>query len=197
VNDGFREAAAQTPVFSSPGAPPVARIVNPVGTLRQPNDAPLALSGQATDDRDRTLIGRHLRWLLDGRVLGSGQQIAPMGLPAGRHRIVLEARDRSGRVGRDSAEVTLTGARPLFLGLRVPSSVKKNARAVRVRVAASLISSLRVTGAGGRAQRFRVDRHHRTITVRLKRGAKPLELRFSLRAGRATNAQTVSVARRA
>ena len=196
VNDGFHETSAQSPVFVSPGGPPVARITGPIGTLRQPNDAPLALSGEATDDRDRTLTGRHLRWSLDGRVIGTGEQIAPMGLPAGRHRIVLEARDRSGRVGRDSVTVTLTGARPLFLALRVPSSVKKNARVVRVRVVASLASSLPVTGAGGRAQQFQVDRHHRTISVRLKRGSRPLNLRFALRAGRATSARTVAVARR-
>jgi hypothetical protein len=196
VNDGFHETAVQTPVFHSSGAPPITRIVTPIGSLHQPNDAPLALSGEATDDHDRALTGRRLRWLLDGRVIGRGEQIAPMGLPVGRHRLVLEARDRIGRVGRDSVAVTLSGARPLFITLTVPSSVKKNASAVNVRVLASLTSTLRVTGAGGRAQQFRVDRHNRTIKVRLKRGTRPLKLRFALRAGRATTTRTVSVARR-
>ena len=196
VNDGFRETSAQSPRFSSPGAPPVARIVNPAGTLRQPNDAPLALSGQSTDDRDRALTGRRLRWLLGKRVLGTGERISPAGLPPGRHRIVLEARDRSGRVGRDSVAVTLTGARPLFLKLKAPARVSRNARAVHVRVASTLPARLSVSGAGGRRQRFAVDRHTRTLTVRLRRGTRPLALRFSLRSGRATNAQTLTLARR-
>jgi hypothetical protein len=193
VNDGFHETAVETPVFHSPGAPPVARIAVPIGSVHQPNDAPLALSGQATDDHERSLTGRHLRWLLDNRVIGTGEQTAPMGLPAGRHRLVLEARDKSGRVGRDSVAVTLSGARPLFLTLGVPSSVKKTARVLRVRVTASVGSTLSVSGAGGRAQQFKVDRHHRTIKLKLKRGSKALKLRFSLRHG---SAQTVSVQRR-
>jgi hypothetical protein len=196
VNDGFREVSARSPRFRSPGAAPVARIISPLGGLKQPNDAPLALVGQGSDDRSRALGGRRLRWLLGKRVLGTGEQVSPAGLPPGRHRIVLEARDSSGRVGRDSVKVTLTGARPLFLALKAPARVSAKARAVHVRVASSLRSTLSVRGPGVRRQRFAVDRHRRTVTVRLRRGTSPLALRFALRSGRATNAQTLTLARR-
>ena len=196
VNDGFRASSAKSRTFASPGAAPLVDVVSPPSGMRQPNDAPLALTGRAFDDRSRALTGRRLRWLLRGRRIGTGERISPAGLPAGRHRIVLEARDSAGRVSRDSVTVTLTQAKPLFLTLSAPVTVKRTARSLRLRIAVSQPSQLIVSGAGGRAQRFAVDRKARRLTVRLRRGTKPLTLRLTLEAGRQTNLRTVTVARR-
>jgi hypothetical protein len=196
VGDGFQEASATSVRFISPGAPPVVRIISPAGPLRQPNDAPLALSGQAHDDADRSLRGRSLTWLLGGRPIGRGERISPAGLPAGRHRVQLVARDRHGRTGRASVVVTLSGARPLFLTFSGPTAVRRNARSLRLRVASSLEATLVVSGRGVRPQRFRADRTVRRVTVRIPRGRRSLALRVSLKAGRQTSRTELVVARR-
>ncbi len=195
VNDGFRERSALSPRFRSPGAPPEVAIVSPVTGLEQPNDAPLALSGRAFDDRSVRLTGRRLRWMDGRRVLGRGERIAPAGLSPGRHRISLVARDRFGRTSRAAIRVRLTGARPLFLKLTAPKKVGRRARSLKVRVASSLPSRLTLTGGGGKAQRFAVGRHSRKLRVRVRRGSKPLRLRLKLRVGHATSVRTVVVRR--
>jgi hypothetical protein len=195
VNDGFREAAVTSRRFRSPGGLPVVRILNVRSGVRQPNDAPLVLRGQAFDDADRSLTGKRLRWFI-GRVrIGTGTTTAPAGLPAGRHRVRLVARDRFGRVGRAAITVRLTAARPGFLVLSAPKSVARSARRVSVKVSSSLRARLTVRGGRGK-QRFLVSRKARTLRVRVKPGRKPLTLRLTLAAGGRSTPATVSVARR-
>jgi hypothetical protein len=197
VNDGFRTATATSNRFRSPGAAPDVRILSPLKSIRQPNDAPLALSGQAFDDRSRALRGGRLRWSIGRRTLGKGERISPARLSAGRQRLVLTARDRFGRVGRDSVSVNLTEARPLFLTLTAPASAKRRARSLRLRLASSVPATLSVNGAGGRAQRFAVGRKTRRLTLRIPRNSrKTLTLRLTLRAGKQTSTRTITVRRR-
>ncbi len=196
VNDGFREASVTSPRFRSPGAPPVVTILSPARRLKQPNDAPLVLSGQAFDDRARALTGRRLTWRAGKRVLGTGERISATGLPAGRHRVDLLARDRAGRTGRASVVVVLPAARPLFLTVSAPRSVKRAAGSMRLKLVSSLPATLVVRAAGLRTQRFAVGRKARTITVRIPRGAKPLNLRLSLTAGTRSSVRSLLVTRR-
>src|SRR5207302_2944857 len=118
--------------------PPSVSILLPAHGFRQPNDAPLFLSGQAFDDRLRMLTGRHLRWMLGRRLLGTGAQITVTGLPAGRRRIELIATDAAGRRGRASLYVGLRAARPLFLVLATRHTARRTARTLRLRIASSL-----------------------------------------------------------
>lgn len=90
----------------------------------------------------------------------------------------------------------LTGARPVFLTLSGPTSARRTARSLRLRVSSSLAASLRVRVPGGRTQTFAVSRRARRLTVRIPRGTKTLRLALSLKAGRAASARTLSVARR-
>jgi hypothetical protein len=196
VNDGFREAAVTSPVFRSPGGPPVVRIVAPGKGAKQRNDAPLVLRGQAFDDASRSLTGKSLRWFVGKRLVGTGSQTAPMGLPAGRRRIRLTARDRFGRVRSASVVVRLTAARPLFLVLAGPTSVKRSARSVALKVSTSLPARLTVRGGARGQQRFFVSRKKRTLHVRVLPGRKRLTLRLTLVAGGKSTPATVSVARR-
>jgi len=194
VNDGFRETAATSRGFRSPGGAPVAQILSPRRGARQPNDAPLVLRGQAFDDADRSLTGRRLRWYVGRKLVGTGTQTAPVGLKAGRHRVRLLARDRFGRVGRASITIRLTAARPAFLVLTAPKSAKRSARTLSLKVASTLRARLTVRG-GRRAQRFSVSRRAKTVRVRVKPGRRPLTLRLTLAAGGRSTPATVSVAR--
>jgi hypothetical protein len=196
VNDGFRTAIATSRRFGSPGEAPLVSVLLPARRFRQPNDAPLLLSGQAFDERSRQLTGRQLRWMLGRRLLGTGTQITVSGLPAGRDRIDLLARDRSGRVGRASAVVTLGAARPLFLKLRTPRAVRRTARSLRITVSSSVSATLIVETPGVRMQRFSVDRRTRGLTVRIRTERKAVSLRLVLAAGGKRNAQVLVVRRR-
>lgn len=196
VNDGFRTAIAVSRRFRSPGQSPSVAILLPAGRFHQPNDAPLLLSGQAVDDRSRQLTGRHLRWMLGRRLLGTGAQITAMALPAGRDRINLQARDRNGRVARASVVVRLGAARPLFLKLQTPRSVRRAARSLRIRMSSSMPARLIVQVPGLRPQRFSVDRRARGLTLRIRPGRKAVSLRLVLAAGGKRNTQALVIRRR-
>jgi hypothetical protein len=196
VSDGFWTATATSRRFRSPGAPPVVSILSPASGVREPNDAPLVLAGQAFDDRLRLLTGRQLRWLLGRRLLGAGAQISVAGLPAGRHRIDLVARDRDGRTSRASVQVNLGAARPLFLILRAPAVVPRTAHSVPLTVASSLDATLVVRVSGLRSERFAVDRRTRRMTVRIRRGRKALRLQLLLSSGGQTRTAVLTLRRR-
>jgi hypothetical protein len=197
VNDGFRSATATSRVFGSPGAPPTVTILSPTRGARSPSDAPLLLSGQAFDDAGTLLAGRRLRWLLGKRVLGSGPRVSSVGLPPGRDRIVLAARDGHGRTGRASVVVRVLAARPLFLVLSGPKRVGRRARSLKLKVASSLDATLAVRPSprGGKVQRFAVSRRPRRLRVRITPGRKTLRLRLSLSAERRTRSMSLSVRR--
>lgn len=195
VNDGFSAATAVSRRFSSPGAAPFVRILTPGSRLRQPNDAPLVLAGQAFDDQSRMLTGRRLRWMLGRRLLGTGTRITVSGLPAGRRRITLLARDRIGRTAAASIVIRLRAARPVFLALRAPRKLARKVRSVRLAVSSSLDATLVVRIAGLRAQRFKVGRRTRHVTVHIRRGSKTLNMRLTLGAGRLTRTEVVKVPR--
>jgi hypothetical protein len=191
VNDGFQSTSVTSKRFRSPGAPPDVSILSPASGLRQPDDAPLVLAGQAFDDSAKMLTGKHLRWMAGRRVLGRGPSISALGLSPGRHKIRLLARDRFGRTGRKSVAVVITGARPLFLTLKAPAAIKRKARIVRLKVSASLPARLRV-----RKQTFRVGRKARAVRVRVARGTRSLHLQLKLTSGRKSTIRTVVIPRR-
>jgi hypothetical protein len=196
VNDGFRTAIAVSRRFRSPGEAPLVSILLPARHLHQPDDAPLLLSGQAFDDHSRLLAGRQLRWMLGRRRLGSGAQITATGISAGTHRIDLLARDSSGRVGRASVIVRLTAARPLFLKLGTPRSVRRSAHSLRLTVSSSLSATLIVQAPGLHSQRFSVGRRTRGLRVHIRGGRKALSLRLVLAAAGKRNTQLRVVGRR-
>jgi hypothetical protein len=177
VNDGFQTSTAVSRRFHSPGAPSSVQILLPWPGLRQSNDAPLVLSGQAFDDQSRLLTGRHLRWMLGRRLLGTGAQITVSGLPAGARRIELIARDSSDRAGVASIAVRLRAARPLFLTLQAPRELGPKARSLRLTVSSSLDATLLVRVPGLRPQRFAVRRRVRRLTVKVIHSGTPLSAR--------------------
>jgi hypothetical protein len=196
IHDGFRTSVAVSRRFASPGAAPTVQILTPWPHLHQPNGAPLVLSGQAFDDRARQLAGRHLRWVLGRRVLGTGKRITATNLPSGQQRITLVATDSYGRIGRASVVVGLRATRPLFLTLRAPRRLARTARTLRLTVASAAAAPLVVRIAGRKAQRFEASRRARRLRVKVSTGRATLALHLSLGSGRARRTVTVTVPRR-
>jgi hypothetical protein len=185
VNDGFNETVTTSIRFTALGAPPVVRILSPSPGTRVMDDASLYLSGQAFDDASRPLTGTRLRWFAGSRLIGTGEQISPSGLPPGMQRIRLLARDARGRTASASLVIAVHGARPLFLLLHAPRHLSAHAPSLRLRVASSLPATL--TAAG---QRFAVGRKARAISVRVRPGGHTLRLNLRLTAyGQATLAK--------
>jgi hypothetical protein len=196
IHDGFRTSVAVSRRFASPGATPAVQILTPWPHLRQPNGAPLVLSGQAFDDRSRQLTGKRLRWVLGRRVLGTGKRITATNLPSGQQRIALVATDSYGRIGRASIVVRLRATQPLFLSLRAPKRLGRKARSLRLTVASSATATLAVRIAGHKAQRFDVGRRARRLRVKVSAGRATLALHLSLGSGRTRRTVTVTVPRK-
>lgn len=195
VNDGFLTATATSRRFRASGASPVVTILSPQPGAVQDNDAPLLLRGQAFDDTLARITGRRLRWFLGRRLLGTGAEIAPAGLRAGRDRIVLEARDASGRTARASVLVQLRPTRPVFLALSAPRRVPRRARTLQLTVVSSVTARLVVQTAGVRGQHFTVGRARRRLKVEIRTGRRALKLTLVLGSGRLTRTLDLSFAR--
>jgi hypothetical protein len=195
IHDGFRTSVAVSRRFASPGAAPTVRILTPWPHLRQPNGAPLVLSGVAFDDRSRQLTGKRLRWVFGRRVLGTGKRITATNLPSGQRRITLVAADSYGRIGRASIVVRLRATQPLFLTLRAPKRLGRKARSLRLTVASSATAALVVRIAHHNPQRFDVGRRARRLRVMVSTGRATVALHLSLGSGRTRRTVTVTVPR--
>jgi hypothetical protein len=195
VNDGFLTASATSPRFRAAGAPPVVTIVSPQPGTVQDNAAPLLLRGQAFDDTLTPIPGKQLRWFLGGKLLGTGAQIGPAGLRAGRDRIVLEARDATGRTSKTSVLVRLRPTRPVFLSVTAPHSVSRRARTLRLTVVSSVTTRLTVRTGGVRAQRFSAGRDRRPLKLKIHKGRGKLKLTLVLGSGSLKRTLVVSVRR--
>ena len=190
VNDGFNESAATSGRFVALGKPPNVLITNPRARTRVRADESLYLAGRAADDQQVPLGGRSLRWRLGRRILGRGSQISAPGLPAGQRRIVLEARDRNGRVGRTSIPVTVLAVAPRVISLSRPARLGSTARFVNLRLATSIPARLRIG-----TQSFPVGRRAKSVRVRVRPGSADLFLRLNLRTGRRLTVAIVRVPR--
>jgi hypothetical protein len=171
VEDGFNKTTVVSKRFTAIGGPPAVRIASPAARERISADATLDLLGEAWDDRQSQLRGRSLRWFEGRRPLGAGTRLSVTGLRPGRRVLHLVVHDRSGRVAADSVPIRVLPVRPLFLVLTGPTTLSRSAHRLRIRVAASVPSTLRV----GR-RRFAVDRHQRRLSIPIKRAATTMVL---------------------
>ena len=183
VNDGFREATAESGRISADGVAPVVSITSPAAGESFGNDVVVGLSGEAYDDQGRALTGRRLTWFDGRRRVATGETPTLSGLAAGRHTLRLVARDSAGRTGSATRRIRVVGTPPLFMGLQVPARISPRARAVTIRTGSTVTGTLRVG-----AQRFTVTRRVRSYRLRVKPGSGTLTLRLRLSAGgRATS----------
>jgi hypothetical protein len=96
ISDGFHTTMASSPAFSVPNRSPRPAIVVPATGQTVPAGRPVTLKGSATDVEDGGLPGAALKWMVDGRDLGSGKQQRIDGLAPGIHDVTLRVADRSG-----------------------------------------------------------------------------------------------------
>lgn len=178
VNDGWNETRAVSGRFTSLGAAPAVAVLEPTRRLKATNDQAVALAATATDDRDVQLGGKAITWTLGKRVIGRGARASATGLPAGRLKIVVEARDRLGRVARDSVRIRLAQATPRFTKLVAPRKISRTARTLSFRAATSVPARLRV----GRRS-FALGSRLTKVTVAVKPGKRALGLPLKLKAG--------------
>ena len=116
VSDGFSETRALSGRFSTPGAPPTARILRP--DRGEPLQAgPVVLFGDARDGRGRRLRGAKLTWFAGSERLGTGERLRTS-LPAGPVTLRLVAQDG----GREAAAVRRVRGPPSRCGSRACAS---------------------------------------------------------------------------
>ena len=190
VRDGFHETTATVGPLRSLGAPPDITIRSPIAGEHPKAGASVVLEAIAYDDAGRRLSDRALRWRQGGRTLlarGTGSAV----LGAGTTRLTVEARDRSGRVGRRTVVVRPTGSKPRFSRLTGPARVALRARSVVLRVASTFPATFRI---GGR--NHAVGPRVRSIAVRLPRSGRQIRLAATLRSGSVVTTAAVTVVRR-
>ena len=178
VNDGFAEATAQSAPFSAEGAAPTVRIIRPEGREPLAAGTRVELLGDAVDAIGRPLSGRSLTWFAGSRRLGRGGRVRVRSLPAGRVRLRLVARDRSGRTGSTRRTVRVVAEPPRLTLLRADRVVSRTAKTIVVRVRTASRARLRIAGHS-----YAVGGRTKTLPVRLparpRRGV--LTVRYELR----------------
>jgi hypothetical protein len=109
VSDGLNSAAVTTASFQIPEHSPTAAFVSPEDGAAILEHQPIDLRAIAHDVEDGLLgdstPSSRFTWKLGSRVLGQGATLHGITLPAGRHVISVEARDRTGRVGVAHAKI--------------------------------------------------------------------------------------------
>jgi hypothetical protein len=191
VNDGFDETRAVSGRLSAVGAPPVVRIVAPARAVaRIAADTPLLLAGEASNDQGRRLAGGRLRWFAGTRAIGTGPTLTAPLLPPGRRTIRLVARDLDGRTAEARVVVAVRAVRPAFLRLRTPTRVSPSATRLTFTTGATVPATLRVGGL-----RFDVGRRPRAVSVAIRPGRGPLQIRLTLSAGGRSTQRTLRIRR--
>jgi hypothetical protein len=166
--------------------------VRPAGSEGLQAGQRVVLVGQSTDDADRQLTGKRIRWFAGARRLGTGARLTTR-LPAGKVKLRMVAVDGHGR--RAIATRTLhTTPQPLSLTKLRAANVRAGRRRAAVTIAASRRAVLL---AGGR--RYAIGPKAHTIAVRLpkqpKLGIVRVPLRLKPRGGGGSGSATLIVLR--
>jgi hypothetical protein len=178
VNDGFHQTSATSVVFRAVGAPPTVMITAPDMHARVAAGGNLNLAATAYDDDQKQLPGRAIRWTAGRFVVGTGEDLTADNLPAGHYRLTATATDSSGRKGSASVPIVVMPAKPLLRVFKVPRTISRRAKTLKLKAAAVTPVILTV----GRHQ-FLVTRTLSTVAVPVKPARKPLSIRLVLRSG--------------
>jgi hypothetical protein len=192
TGDGFHAAEASVTRLRTAGARPKAAIVSPRGGTRVLGDTTVTLEGQAFDDDGRPIASERLEWRSGARRLGRGTRIDVRAHRLSRS-VTLRATDRAGRVGSHTIRLRVERVAPIFTSLTA-RRLRSGPNAIRLRAAASLPSSLTVSGAGLRTTRTRIDTKTRTVTLRRSGRARAVyDLRLLLTAEGRRATRTIRV----
>ncbi len=192
ARDGFLESADIVRPLRSQGAPPLVRIISPAEGYSSVAGGTLTLEAEAYDDRGKRIPDGRLQWRLGNRVLlrgGTGGLAAA--LPAGRHKLTVQATDYQGRITRRAVSVEVTPAQPHFTQLSGPRSVSPTQRTLALRVASSFPARFSIAG-----RRVQVGPRPRTVQVPLRPGRRPFSLKGTLRSGDVVTGAQITVFKR-
>ena len=177
ASDGFNAAVATSGRLRADGAAPLVRIIRSGRGNRVRAGTTLLLKGAGFDEADRPLTGGHLKWYAGRKLLGRGELLSVMNLSPNTKSIRLVATDARNRSSQAVLALKVTAVPPAFLIARAPTHIKATATRVRIVVASTVPSVLTIAGT-----RHRVSRKPHAITLRIRRGHRPLRLKYSLHA---------------
>jgi hypothetical protein len=176
VSDGFDVTTATSGRLRSRGVPPTVQILSRFRRGHVLDTATLLLQGSAFDDANRPLTGRHLKWYLGKRLIGTGERVTLTRPKAGNTVIRLVATDSHGRSSQATLPLQVKAVPARYLLFDAPLLVSRHARVVKMRIAASGPATFTIAG-----KRYAVSPRMRTITVRVRRGKRLIRLPCSLR----------------
>jgi hypothetical protein len=176
VSDGFDVTTVISGRLRSRGAPPVVQIINAPRRGHVLATTTLLFEGSAFDDAARPLTGRHLKWYLGRRLIGTGDRVTTRSLPPGRTVVRLVATDTQGRSAQATLPLRVSAVAARFLLFDAPLLVSRRARSIRITVASSGPATLTIAG-----RRYAVGPRPRTITLRIRPGKSLLRFKCSLR----------------
>jgi hypothetical protein len=110
VSDGFNESVALSPRFRALGHKPSIQLQDPTPGERVVAGASLYMKAEAFDDHGRPLTGGRVRWFVDGKPVGTGEQVSVTGLAVGDRAIKVSARAASGRTASRTVHVEVVAA---------------------------------------------------------------------------------------
>lgn len=111
ASDGYNTTIARSKQFSLPDRGPQPTIISPWPGQSLPAGQMLTLQGTAIDAEEGSLSGDALRWTLDGKDVGAGQERAVGGLAPGQHTVTLTARDAGGHEQTVTTTLTIEALR--------------------------------------------------------------------------------------
>jgi hypothetical protein len=176
LDDGFDVTSVTSGRLRARGAPPTVQILNGPRRGHVLDTTTLLLQGSAFDDADRAILGRHLKWYLGKRLIGTGERVTLSGPKAGNAAIRLVATDSRGRSSQATLPLRVKAVAARYLLFDAPPLVSVRARSVKIRVASSRPATFAIAG-----KRYKVNQTPRTITVRIHRGKSLIRIPCSLR----------------
>jgi len=148
----------------------VVHISEPASGIHSRNDVALRLVGSAYDDAGRLLPSDALKWYDGDHFLGRGRQLSAFDREPGRRTIRLVARDED-REATASVDVHIDAVTPIFIGLKIPSTVDQREDEMRI-VLGSSIPGVVVVGDRG----YPVETKPKELKVVIPKGKEDLTL---------------------
>jgi hypothetical protein len=113
ANDGVNTGSATSDSFTVQSHAPVVHIDTPGNQAIFAFNSQVIFTGGARDAEDGPLGDESLKWLLNGQVLGSGEEIALGELAPGDYEIILEAEDSDNNKATASVTITIVSGMPV------------------------------------------------------------------------------------
>ena len=106
ASDGVWTTEKLTPTVNILDKPPIVQILDPANGQRLPAHTIIQLQGQGWDRQKRAMLpSESLCWLLDDKLLGSGETYVLSSLSMGQHKLTFQGVDASGLTGESVVKI--------------------------------------------------------------------------------------------